>query len=73
MIPDRGASPKPELDGSGRIACLYQVRCRVCGQTTDLPSSTVHVPEENGGFLLETCTVVYQGICIQCQEKLLSK
>lgn len=73
MRPDTEAASVPEQSGSGQMACVRQVRCRICGQTTDLSGSTIQVPEETSGFLRETCIVVYQGICSRCQEKLLSK
>ncbi len=70
MIPEIGAASVPQPDIDGGMACICQIRCRVCGQTADLPISAVRIPVEAKGFLLEACVAVYRGLCPQCQRKL---
>lgn len=55
-------------DGNGRVVCTFQVRCRICAQASCMPSSTLEIPADTSGFFMESCNVIYQGICPQCQK-----
>ena len=52
----------------GRTAPHGHARCRVCGAVADIPAVEVGKPAETGGFLLESCTVVYRGLCPACRK-----
>ena len=51
----------------GTIADHSHIRCRVCGRVDDLPEVEVAPLKKDGGYLVENCSVVYAGICPQCQ------
>lgn len=53
----------------GRTAPHAHARCRLCGAVADLPPMEVGTPEDTGGFLLESCAVVYRGLCPACRRK----
>ena len=44
-------------------------RCRLCGAVAALPPVEAGMPEDTGGFLLERCAVVYQGLCPACRAE----
>ena len=53
----------------GRLQPHSHVRCRLCGAVADLPPVEAGMPEDTGGFLLERCAVVYQGLCPACRAE----
>lgn len=63
-----------ELGGSdsrydGEISPHSHVRCRLCGAIADIPSTRVEAPDDDQGFLLEDCAVIYRGLCPACRKK----
>lgn len=44
------------------------IRCRICGAVADLPQVRVDLPEDNGGFFVESCAVMYKGLCPECRR-----
>lgn len=44
------------------------IRCRVCGRVDDLPAVEVSPVADDGGYSIESCSVVYSGVCPQCSE-----
>ena len=53
----------------GCTAPHAHARCRLCGAVADLPPVEAGMPEDTGGFLLERCAVVYQGLCPACRAE----
>ncbi len=45
------------------------VRCRICGAISDIPWTSMEIPRDTAGFLLEDCAVEYRGLCPRCREK----
>ena len=43
------------------------VRCRLCGAVADIPAVDIAEPDETGGFLLESYSVEYRGLCPNCR------
>ncbi len=44
------------------------VRCRICGAVADIPRIQMAPPDDDAGFLLEDCTVIYRGLCPACRN-----
>ena len=44
------------------------IRCRVCGRVDDLPPVAVQEVSDCGGYRIETCSVVYSGVCPECRR-----
>ena len=42
------------------------IRCRACGRVDDLPAVEVSPVEDSAGYCIESCSVVYSGVCPQC-------
>lgn len=53
----------------GELRPHSHIRCRVCGAVADLPQVQVGPPGEDGGFLIESCAVMYKGLCPACQRE----
>lgn len=51
----------------GEVAPHSHIRCRVCGAVADLPDVRVAAPEDDQGFLIESCAVMYKGLCPNCR------
>lgn len=71
---DEGKILRLELAGSdsrydGQTVPHGHARCRLCGAVADLPPVEAGMPEDTGGFLLERCAVVYQGLCPACRAE----
>ena len=62
-----------ELEGDarydGETRPHSHVRCRLCGLVADIPPVRVEAPDEDRGFLLEDCAVVYRGLCPACRAE----
>ena len=43
------------------------VRCRLCGAVADIPPVIIGEPEDTEGFLLESYSVEYRGLCPNCR------
>ena len=52
----------------GEIRPHSHIRCRVCGAVADLPQVRVDMPEDDHGFLVESCAVIYKGLCPECRR-----
>ena len=50
----------------GKTEPHSHIRCRVCGRVDDLPAVEVSPVPDNGGYCIESCSVVYSGVCPQC-------
>ncbi len=44
------------------------IRCRVCGRVDDLPAADIPPVEDSAGYCIESCSVVYSGVCASCGE-----
>jgi len=53
----------------GQTSPHDHARCRICGAVADIPPVEIQTPADTGGFLLEGCTVVYQGLCPICRQR----
>ena len=42
------------------------IRCRICGRVDDFPAVEVSPVVDSGGYYIESCSVVYSGVCPQC-------
>ncbi len=42
------------------------IRCRICGRVDDFPAVEVSPVADSGGYCIESCSVVYSGVCPQC-------
>ena len=45
------------------------IRCRTCGRVDDLPAVTVSELSDTAGYLVESCTVEYAGVCPCCRKQ----
>ena len=52
----------------GTTADHSHIRCRICGRVDDLPSVTVSELSDSAGYEIETCSVVYSGVCPDCRK-----
>ena len=52
----------------GEIRPHSHIRCRLCGIVADLPQVEAGPPADNGGFLVESCAVMYKGLCPDCRR-----
>lgn len=52
----------------GEMRPHSHARCRMCGAVADISAVEVGRPANDGGFLLEDCAVVYQGLCPACRK-----
>ncbi len=43
------------------------IRCRICGRVDDFPAVEVSPVTDSGGYCIESCSVVYSGVCPQCR------
>ena len=53
----------------GDLSPHCHVRCRLCGAVADIPPVEVGQPAGDGGFLLESCAVVYRGLGPGCRRQ----
>lgn len=71
---DEGRILRLNLSGSDTLydAGIHphgHVRCRICGAVADIPPVEMSAPADTAGFILETCSVEYSGLCPCCRQK----
>ncbi len=44
------------------------VICKKCGTIADIPPAEVTYPKDTAGYLLESCTVEFSGLCPNCRS-----
>lgn len=75
QMAEEGSVQRLGLSGSdtrydGDIRPHGHARCRVCGAISDIPWTSMEIPADTAGFLLEDCAVEYRGLCPHCRNEI---
>ncbi len=63
IFPGEGARYDPVVDGHAHFSC------KSCGKIIDLPPPKGFSPPASEEYLVETCSVKYNGVCRECQNQ----
>ena len=78
LLAQRGDILKVELpDGADRfdfkVAGHHHAHCRLCGSVYDMDipqlAEVLDIGQEVQGFQIETCQVLFRGVCPNCRQK----
>lgn len=75
QMAEEGSIQRLGLSGSdtrydGDVHPHGHARCRICGAISDIPWTSMEIPADTAGFLLEDCAVEYRGLCPHCRNKI---